>query len=94
MSKKSQLIKRNPCIDDYGAIHRDGRLKFAGFLSYDTRFRIILPSGHWLTKLIIKHYYERGNHVAGVNVTLCQRDWIIAAREEIREWDHECNECE
>ncbi|PFX13134.1 hypothetical protein AWC38_SpisGene22812 [Stylophora pistillata] len=60
----------------------------------DTRFRIILPCGHWLTKLIIKHYNERGNHVAGVKFTLCQRDWIIAAREEIREWDHECNEFE
>ena len=32
----------------------------------------------------------------GVNFTLCQlseRFWIIAAREEIREWDHACNEC-
>ncbi|PFX18078.1 EGF-like module-containing mucin-like hormone receptor-like 1 [Stylophora pistillata] len=87
--KKSQLIKLNPCIDDDGVIRSDGRLKFAGFLPYDTRFPFILPRGHW-------HYHERGNHAAGVNFTLCQlseRFWIIAAREEIREWDRECNEC-
>ena len=94
--KKSQLITLNPCIDDDGVIRSDGRLKFADFLQYDTKFPIILPRGHWVTKLIVKNYHERGNHAAGVNFILCQlseRFWIIAAREEIREWDHECNEC-
>ena len=95
ISKKSQLIKLNPCIDEDGIIRCDGRLKFADFLPYDTRFPIILPRGHWVTKLIVKNYHERGNHAAGVNFTLCQlseRFWIIAAREEIREWDREYNE--
>ncbi|XP_022793281.1 uncharacterized protein LOC111332252 [Stylophora pistillata] len=68
--KKSQLIKLNPCIDDDGVNHSDGRLKFVGFLPYDTRFPIIVPRGHWVTKLIVKHYHERGNHAAGVNFTL------------------------
>ena len=61
-----------------------------------TRFRIILSRSHWLTKPIVKYYHERGNHAAGINLPLYQlseRFWIIAAREEIREWDHECNEC-
>ena len=96
ISKKSQLIKLNPCIDEDGIIRCDGRLKFADFLPYDTRFPIILPRGHWVTKLIVKNYHDRGNHTARVNFTLCQlseRFWIIAAREEIREWDRECNEC-
>ena len=76
-------------------IRCDGRLKFADFLPYDARFPIILPRGHWVIKLIVKYYHERGNHAAGINFTLCQlseRFWIIAAREEIREWDHECNQ--
>ena len=49
-----------------------------------------------MTKLIVKNYHERGNHATGVNFILCklsERFWIIAAREEIRKWDHECNEC-
>ena len=94
--KKSQLTRLNPSIDDDGVIRSDGRLNFADFLPYDTRFPIILPRGHWVTKLIVKNYHERGNHAAGVNFILCklsERFWIIAAREEIREWDHECNEC-
>ena len=93
--KKSQLIKLNPYIEEDGVIRCDGRLKFADFLPYDARFPIILPRGHWVTKLIVKYYHERGNHAAGINFTLCQlseRFWIIAAREEIREWDHECNQ--
>ena len=69
ISKKSQWIKLNPCIDEDGIIRCDGRLKFADFLPYDTRFPIILPRGHWVTKLIVKNYHERGNHAAGVNFT-------------------------
>ena len=85
------MIKLSPCIDDDGVIRSDGRLKFADSLPYDTRFPIILPRGH-----LVANYHERGNHAAGANFILCQlseRFWIIAAREEIREWDHECNEC-
>ena len=46
ISKKSQLIKLNPSIDEDGVISCDGRLKFADFLHYDTRPAIILPRGH------------------------------------------------
>ena len=70
ISKKSQLIKLNSCIDEDGIIRCDGRLKFADFLPCDTRFPIILPRGHWVTKLIVKNYHGRGNHAAGVNFTL------------------------
>ena len=62
ISKKSLLIKLNPCIDEDGIIRCDGRLKFADFLPYDTRFPIILPRGQWVTKLIVKNYHERGSH--------------------------------
>ena len=96
ISQKSQLIKLNPCIDEDGVIRCDGRLKFAEFLPCDTRCPITLPRRHWVTKLIVKNYHERANHAAGVNFILCQlreRFWIITAREEIHEWDHECNEC-
>ena len=92
--QKNQLIKLNPCIDEDGVIRCDGRLRFAEFLPNGTRCPIILPRGHWVTKLIVKNYHERANHAAGVNFILCQlneRFWIIAAHEEIREWDHECN---
>ena len=68
--QKSQLIKLNLCIDEGGVIWCDGRLKFAEFLPYDTKCPIILPHGHWVTKLIVKNYHERANHAAGMSFIL------------------------
>jgi len=94
--QKSQLIKLNLCIDGDGIIRCDRCLRFAEFLPYNSRSPIVLPHRHWVTKLIVKNYHERANHASGVNVILWQlseRFWIIAACEEVHEWDHECNEC-
>ena len=74
----------------------DSRLKYAEFLSHDARFQIILPRKHQVTKLIVKYFHEEGNHASGTNQTLAvlsTRFWIISGREEIREWEKECNEC-
>ena len=75
----------------------DGQLTYAEFLSYDVRYPIILPRKNWITKLIIKHHHELGNHNAGTNQTwssLSTRFWIIAAREAILEWEKECAMCQ
>ena len=67
----------------------DSRLKYAEFLSHDARFPIILPRKHQVTKLIVKHFHEEGNHASGTNQTLAvlsTRFWIISGHEEIREW--------
>ena len=93
---KSRLMKLNPVLDEEGCIRSNGRLQFAEYLPYDVRFPMILPRGHCVTKLIVKHYHEQANHTAGTNFVLSQinqKFWIIAAREEIREWERECNMC-
>ena len=69
---------------------------FAEHLPHDVKFPIILPRGHHVTKLIVKYYHEMANHSAGTNFVLSQlsqRFWIMSAREEIRSWERECNEC-
>ena len=74
----------------------DSRLKYAGFLSHDARFLIILLPKHQVTKLIVKYFHEEGNHASGTNQTLAvlsTRFWIVSGCEEIREWEKECNEC-
>ena len=94
--QKSPLIKLNPILDEDGCIRSNGRLQFAEYLPYDVRFPMILPRGHWVTKLIVKHYHEQANHSAGTNFVLSQvseKYWIVASREEIREWEGECNTC-
>ena len=93
---KNRLSKLMPKVGDDGLLRCDGRLCYAEFLPYDIRFPIIHPRGSWITKLIVKHYHELGKHISGTNHTLANlstKFWIIAAQEEIREWENECNEC-
>ena len=49
-----------------------------------------------MTKLIVKHYHEIGRHITGTNHTLrnlSTKYLIVTAREEICQWENECNEC-
>ncbi len=64
---KSLLIKLSPKLDGQGIIRLEGRLMFAKYLSYDVRYPILLPRGHHVTKLIVKHYHEISNHAAATN---------------------------
>ena len=96
LSSQSKLLGLSPRLDDNKIMRSDGRLKYAEFLPYDVRYPIILPRKDWVTKLIVKHYHELGNHNAGVNQTLSHlssKYWIIAAREEIIEWEKQCAFC-
>lgn len=77
-------------------LRSDGRLKFADILPYETRYPVILPRRHWVTKLIVKHYHEKGKHISGTNHVLSllsTRFWIVSAHEEIREWEKESATC-
>ena len=47
-------------------------------------------------KLVVKRYHEPANYTAGTNLVLSQvseKYWTVATREEIREWERECNMC-
>ena len=70
LSSQSKLLGLSPRLDDNKIMRSDGRLKYAEFLPYDVRYPIILPRKDWVTKLIVKHYHELGNHNVGVNQTL------------------------
>ena len=58
----NKLISLNPRLDIDGVIQFDGRLTYAEFLRYDVRYSIILPRKHWVTRSIVKHHHELGNH--------------------------------
>ena len=96
LPKKSKLMKLNPKVEDHGVLGCDEHLKSAENLPYDVRFSVILASKSWVTKLIMKHYHEKDNHVSGTNQTLASlstRYWIVSGREEIREWENLYTEC-
>ena len=69
-----QQATHKPKLDNDGLMRSDGRLKNAKFLSYDVRYAVILPQKSWVTKLIVKDAYEKGNHVFGTNQTLATLD--------------------
>ena len=96
LPKKSKPLPLQPLLDEEGQIRCDSRLRYAEFLSHDSRFPKILPRRHQVTKLIVEKYYEDGNNASGANQTLASLStqiWIVAGRDEIREWEKECNEC-
>lgn len=95
LPSNSKLIKLNPKIDTEMVIRSDGRLAYAEYLSYDTRYPIILPRRSPVTRLIVQHYHKEHNH-GGTNQTLSAlstKYWILSAREEIREVETNCMEC-
>ena len=96
LPSSSKLLGLQPKLDEDGLMRSDGRLKHAEFLPYDIRYPIILPRRNWVTKLIVKEYHERGNHATETNrklAALSTRYWLLAGREEIREWEKECAVC-
>ena len=92
---KSKLLPLKPVLDEEGILRCDRRLKFADCLPWETRYPIILPRSHQITKLIIKDSHEKNQH-GGTNQVLAHlssRYWIVSAREAIREWEKECFMC-
>ncbi|KAJ8051026.1 hypothetical protein HOLleu_04443 [Holothuria leucospilota] len=96
LPRASKLLSLNPKMDDEGLIRCDGRLKNAMYLSFDSRYPVILPRKSWVTKLIIKHFHDKRDHIGGTNQTLADlssRYWVIAGREAIRDWERACFGC-
>ena len=96
LKNSSKLCGLQPFLDDDEILRSNSRLQKADHLSYDTRFPIILPRKHHLTKLIIRSYHQRNGHAMGTNHTLAalsERFYVLRAREAIREVETECNAC-
>ncbi|XP_065640477.1 uncharacterized protein LOC136073053 [Hydra vulgaris] len=96
ISKTSYLLKLLPRLDENKMLRCDSRLKNAEFLSFNTRYPIILPRYNHITKLIVKDCHEAGQHMYGVNHILAElstKYWVVSGREKIKKWEAECAEC-
>ena len=85
-----------PKLDEFGVLRANSRIEGADFVNYNSKYPIILPRGHIVTQLIVRYYHEKGNHTRGINGLLADISanfWIIAAREEIKNWERKCNKC-
>ena len=47
----SILSKVNPMLDEQGLMRSDSRLRFSEYLPYDVRFPVLLPRGHWVSRI-------------------------------------------
>ena len=95
LSSKSKLSPLNVKIDENGIMRCNTRIVHAQFLPFDTRYPIVLPRKSSVTRLLVKHYHEAGNHY-GTNQTLAAMStkyWLVGGREDIREWEHSCTKC-
>jgi hypothetical protein len=92
--KSQRLAKLGPFIDKNGLLRVGGRLKHP-LLAYESKFPILLPEKHHVTKSIIRETHEDELH-AGNEATLAavrQRYWPISGRNIVRKIIHSCVKC-
>ena len=85
--KEKSLVQLNPTKDDNGLLRVNGRLRLADEIPYDTKYPIVLPKDHYLTRLIILDVHEALGHASGIEHTLTQlrvRFWIVKGRRCVR----------
>jgi hypothetical protein len=92
--KFHRLAKLDPFIDENGLLRVGGRLKHS-LLAYESKFPILLPEKHHITRWIIRETHEDELH-AGNEATLAavrQRYWSISGRNIVRKIIHSCVKC-
>ena len=91
------LTQLEPFMDKDGLLRGRGRLSQAAALPRDAREPIILPPGHWATKLIIRHTHEQVlHHAGGVSYTLNRlvaRFWLPRGRQAVFAEVSKCVAC-
>ena len=89
----SRLSKLNPILVN-GIIRVGGRLQHAP-LPFETKHPIVLPSNHYVTRLIVQHYHVINGHCgfALLHSYLRQRFWILRATKTIKSILYSCFKC-
>ena len=94
IDNRSRLIPLNPFIDNQGILRVGGRLAHSE-LSYNQKHPILLPSKHYVTRLVIREEHLRLKH-AGAQATLYsvrEHYWPLDARNVTRRIIHQCVPC-
>ncbi|XP_068734822.1 uncharacterized protein [Montipora capricornis] len=96
VKKSSKLANLRPVLLN-GTLRVGGRLQEAVALSWDETRAMILPKGHHVSQLLVRHYHETAAH-SGREQTLSELRrmfWIIAGRtnrelkESFAQWNEE-----
>ena len=90
----SRIVRVRPTLVK-GILRVGGRLEEAVALSFDEKHPIILPGGHHISRLIVRHCHERLAH-AGREQTLAETRktfWIVAGRNLTKKTIRNCFKC-
>ena len=93
--KISSRIERVRPILVKGILRVGGRLEEAVALSFDAKHPIILPGGHHISRLIVRHCHEHLAH-AGREQTLAESRkafWIVVGRNLTKKTIQNCFKC-
>ncbi|XP_062558174.1 uncharacterized protein LOC134223053 [Armigeres subalbatus] len=95
LERTSKIRNLTPYIDDDGVLRSESRISAATFVSHDTRFPIILPKEHLVTRLLLQWYHRRFLHANGETVVneVRQRFHVPALRAQVRKAAKSCHEC-
>lgn len=91
----NKLYKLNPFIDDHSILRVGGRLTQAE-LHPHVKHPAILPKGHYVSHLLIKHFHEKVQH-QGRCITLNEIRsngiWILGCSSEVSSHIYKCVKC-
>ncbi|XP_062542455.1 uncharacterized protein LOC134210422 [Armigeres subalbatus] len=95
LERTSKIRNLTPYIDDDGVLRSESRIFAATFVSHDTRFPIIFPKEHLVTRLLLQWYHRRFLHANGETVVyeVRQRFHVPALRAQVRKAAKSCHEC-
>ena len=94
--KQPSLARLNPRKGEDGLLRSHGRLQNASELPHDTKYPILLPKDHPLTRLLISDRHENLGHGTGTEHLLTElrtRFWIVKGRRTVRNVVESCSEC-
>ncbi|XP_062709889.1 uncharacterized protein LOC134288601 [Aedes albopictus] len=93
--KSSKIRKLSPFLDKLGVIRMEGRIEASPYASFDAKYPIILPKGHYVTQLLIDWYHRRFGHGFGETVVneVRQKFHISNLRVLVRSIARRCNYC-
>ncbi|XP_055585492.1 uncharacterized protein LOC129738331 [Uranotaenia lowii] len=95
VGKHSAIYKLAPFLDERGVLRQCSRIRAVTNIHHDTRYPIILPSKHYVTKLLIEHYhriYQHRNFETIVN-EMRQIFEIPRLRVAVKKISHNCALC-
>lgn len=95
VSKSSPLSKLNPFLDEEGMLRVGGRLANAE-MGNDEKRPLILPGGHHVSLLLIRHHHEKVSHQGRLFTEGAVRAaglWLVGGKRCISSVLHKCITC-